>query len=331
MAYGIKIKNRSEDTIIGTSNLSLKFVASGYQAPEYQDSDFSSFWYNTGTTLNSHTISYPSGANRHNSFIFAKPVVTTFPGEGGSQHDILKQGTWPMGVRFDSNGFSLITDHHSVERKMDEGRHTNKKSYWNSDIMWGNHTNFSFRVKVYWELWTIGNEEDEGSNHGMQVKTAGQDIIYSSDRKVIRPESSSYTTPGIDWSEGADSNFEYAPTNPARLYMSDLTENAQLEYLALLNGTAHTVGYARGGHTSSTTGQIGNQLVAYGSESFAQNLVSWHYFEQEDLFGREPYCEWGGTLVYYKTPSTTENDLRHLIRTGNTLGVKTLALIGVVR
>jgi len=337
VSYGIKVLNRGGDTLIGSTNLSLKYVSTGVIHPEFEETESGEAWPNLYAPVvkNSHNIVYPSGVNKHNAFIFAKPEVTAIPADGGDAFDVLKEGTWPMAVRFDNFSFTIIAPH---QNSIKAQALNETKKYTNNYSMYGLDSIVApvMRTKVRWQLWTIGNEEEEDDT-GLQIKTAGGDIVYTSNRKTFRVESSSYSDCGIDW-DPSPATIKAVPTNPIRLYMEKTSAGAQMDYYAFLNGTAHTCGVAKGGRIHTGDSDISalfytHPLMAPGSNSFAQNFVTWHYYDSEDLYNRTPFVEWGGRLAYWRSRSGNleSPSVEHLKRVGNNLGVKTLAMIGVIK
>jgi len=335
MSYGIKVLNRGGDTLIGSTNLSLKYVSTGVVLPEFEEVVSGEAWPNLYAPVvkNAHSIPYPSNINKNNAFIFAKPEVTVLPADGGDDFDVLREGTWPMGVRFDTTGFTIIAPHQkSVKAQL----LNETKKYSNNYSMYGldNIVAPVMRTKIRWQLWTVGNAEEEDDT-GVQIKTANGDIIYTSNRKTFRVESSSYSDCGIDWDPG---DHWAVATNPIKLYMEKTSAGAQMEYYAFLNGTAHTCGLAKGGRIHTGDSDISelfytSPIMAPISNSFAQNFVTWHYYDSEDLYNRKPYVEWGGRLAYWRSRSGNleSPSVEHLKRVGNNLGVKTLAMIGVIK
>lgn len=305
MAYGLSVRNRSGDAIFGTSHLSLSFKGSGTVIPAKGP---------TGGTL----INYPASSSMADTFIFARPEPNfANADEGETQFSIFQEYTWPMGIRMEAGGFYIT---------IPQALPTVSSSDINYKIAntGDSYTNPSAgKGKVYYEMWAPDNTEDE-TGPGIKTKTAAGDIIYSSNRKQFKPESIQVGRPRVDinTSSGAVTYL-----NSMKFYMPNRTNEAQQNYLCLLNGCAHTTGFIKAGVFGATN----NYETPTTSAALYQTFATWYYFDQEDPFGRQPFVEYRTMPAYTKDTSSQTIYQNAMLRKAEELGVPTVGMIGVSR
>jgi hypothetical protein len=305
MAYGLSVRNRGGDAVFGTSHLSLNFYGSGVVIPQKGP---------TGGTL----INYPGALSMANTFIFARPEPNFANADlGETQFSIFQEYSWPMGIRMEAGGFYITIPQSLATVSSSDINYklaNTGDSYTNSN---------SGKGKVYYEMWGPGNTEDE-TGPGLKTKTAAGDIIYSSNRKQFKPESIQVGRPrvNVNTSSGAVTYL-----NSMKFYMPNRTNEAQQNYLCLLNGCAHTTGFIKAGVFGATN----NFETPTTSAALYQTFATWYYFDQDDPFGRQPFVEYRAMPAYTKNTSNQTIYQHAMLRKAEELGVPTVGMIGVSR
>lgn len=317
MAYGITIKNKNEDVLIGTRNFNIRFAFSGSTRPEFQ----------TGSSVgdsvsNSHSISL-NGLVCSKTIIFARPYAVNVQSSIETPDQVLQRCCPVFGLKFIENGsnaptnFKFVAPLKNVDLNPSGEDRENNTSY----KTWGT-SDTNGQVRIYYEVWTIENSDEESGDYGFMVKD-GSDVIYSSNRKQFRPEKVSVARPRITVNTG---NNTVGNSHAITLEMDDISNLAQREYLAFMNGTCHMTGAVFGQNSSSAT----NMAVPNDGRALYSSMTVWNYYDQEDIFLRKPSVQW--KALQYRTETYTsaalDSDGVRYITQG---GIPTLAMIGVVK
>lgn len=312
--YGVKVKNRNQDILIGQRNLQIKKISSGTVRPEYKSAA-------SGTTYNSHTISY-SGVSRKNALVFAKPVAANITSGFENPFDRLLKGYWMMGVRFNSSNFTIIAPDMTQSYQLTNSTHDSRE--FNTSMEWWGTSENTAKGKVYWELWTVGSADTEDNDEGIIAKTAANEVLFSSNREVFRAEKLQYSQPKASFYQSG-SILSIGRNSDINLEMNNRSNLAQLNYMALLNGTAHTTSFIKGGDATN-----GGYLAPEDEAAFFQSFCAWIYQEENNLYSLKPTVKWLSALAYNKNTSNLTS-YGSVIRRALGIGVKTLAMIGVMK
>lgn len=329
MAYGMEFKNRTGTTVFGAKHLAIKKVASGFAAPQIYDSRV-----NTTYNVTSGLRALPTGVNKTNALVFARPQARNQP-----FHSELMQGVHPMAVDFPDNypgfirffapdgalsfyrGDSLGTSNASI---------TQSRAYTNSFQNWPTDST-SRRIDIYYEVWTVGQSDDEDDTHGLVINDSGGDIIFSSNRNNFLAESSSYAHRPVQFQTSPLLNINYTDNFHLAIQsvgMEQTSNNSQANYLALLNGTSSCVAIARGGDFNSEGGSTQSVFhIPKEKTAYYNRFVEFHYQDQESVAGFKPAVL---TVPRLSRTSDENNEIQYntQVRLNNQVGVSSLLTIG---
>jgi len=340
MVWGIEAKNRSGAVLFSTVHESFKKVASGYQKPYFVNSA-------TGIKNNLHHINFPSGVSRSNAIIFARPNIY-------NEETQRLQGYWPMGVQFSTDTFQgqeyfrITAPDDSVSyyrsrtclgySKFLDGLKTLNTS---SDH-WGVGVNgIGALGDVYYEIWAPGTSSavsvgDETVSYGLEVRTHGTDrhpgtATFGSNRQNFKVEQSSYVQQSVDFfasSLATNNRVNYINMTPQRLFFQNKSNTSQGQYMAILNGSAHTSGIIKGGNVDTVNSLGATAYEIPGNMAgFYNSFVEFHYYDEDNIYGFQPAVVQIPRLLEAKNTSEDvayNAEPRYL----SSVGVKTLALIG---
>lgn len=142
-------------------------------------------------------------------------------------------------------------------------------------------------------------------------------------------------------------NYEHIV--PFRMYLENKSNVSQLEYMALLNGSASAVGIVHGGGPlSNGSHEIpGRGLTGTSQEdktAYWRAFVEFHYYDENDVYYRQPsiiqvprlaYTKWpfgnltgGVTFYWHRFLIEEQRKYRDFVRFNDQVGVKTLSIIG---
>ncbi len=329
MAYGMEFKNRGGTTVFGAKHLAIKKVASGIATPEIYDSRF-----NTSNNTVASLRALPAGVNKTNALIFARPQARNEP-----FHSELMQGVHAMAVDFPDNypgfirffapdgslsfyrGDSLGTSNAVIRQS---------RAYYSSSLNWPTNA-LSRRIDIYYEIWTVGQSDDEADTHGLVINDSGGDIIFSSNRNNFLAESSSYSHRPVQFKTSPQLTIDYTDSFHLAiqfLTMEQTSNNSQANYLALLNGTSSCVAIARGGDFNSTSNNGGSIYhIPKEKTAYYNRFVEFHYQDQESVAGFKPAVL---TVPRLSRTSDETNELQYNteVRLNNQVGVSSLLTIG---
>jgi hypothetical protein len=133
------------------------------------------------------------------------------------------------------------------------------------------------------------------------------------------------------------------------MYLENKSNASQLEYMALLNGSASAVGIVHGGGPLSNGSHEvpGRGLTGTSQEdrtSYWRAFVEFHYYDENDVYYRKPsiiqvprlaYTKWpfgnlkgGVTFYWHRWLVEEQRKYRDFVRFNDQVGVKTLSIIG---
>lgn len=316
MAYGIIVKNRNDATVVGTKNLSLKLVQTGYTLPVYQ----------TGTSVgdsyfNYAALGYPSGVTSQNAYIFARPEPEVI-GDYDTEDTIRQKTVYTFGVIMNASGWLFVAPR---KDEVQSSTTVDPKEFNTSNVVWNSTVNQNTgKGKIYYEVWTVGNTDEESSNEGLLIKDGSDDIIYSSNRKVFRPESIVYTSNSSGRPRITISGMTVGYTGSYEIYMDDTSNAAQRKYLAFMNGTASPSSITFG---HNVTG--GGMDIPIDGKAVFHPMTRWYFYDHNDIYLRKPYVQYiarrAQTATF--TSSTYDGQIRH----ARQLGLPCLGMIGVTK
>ena len=313
MAYGIIVKNRQGATVVGTKNLSLKLVQTGYTLPAYQ----------TGASVgdgffNLSVLAYPSGVTSQNAYIFARPDPVVV-GDYDTEDTVRHKSVYTFGLVMNASGWLFAAP---SKDEVQSSTTVDPKEFNTSNVVWNSDS--TGKGRIYYEIWTVGNTDEESSNEGLLIKDGSDDILYSSNRKVFRPESIVYTPGSSGRPRITVSGMTVGYTGSYEIYMDDTSNAAQRKYLAFMNGTASPSSITFG---QDVTG--GGVDIPIDGKAVFHPMTRWYFYDHNDIYLRKPYVQYiarrAQTLNH--TSSTYDGQIRH----ARQLGLPCLGMIGVTK
>lgn len=312
MAFGAEVKNRAGSTVIGTRNLSLRYAGSGTVRPAFQEGSAVN-----DTLHNAAGIGYPYGVSPENVYIFAKPVPYE-PNIGiyETEDTVRQNSVCTFGIRMNVSGWAVV----APARYENQSNPTpDSKDFHRSNEVWGT-TSTTGEMRVYYEMWTVDNTDDENEDTGLLVKDSSNDIIYSTNRSVFRPEKIvTNSRPRITVTGDTTVGF----TGSYNIFLDDTSNAAQREYLAFMNGCAALSGITYGQNAGS-----GMNMPNDGKAEF-QPMTRWYFYDHNDKYMRKPYVQWVCRRAFVGSYSSTTYDGQ--TRYATNMSMNALGMIGVTK
>ena len=354
MGFGIQTKNRAGETLFTTRHFAIKKIGSGYQKPRIYDSA-------TDSVHNDHYITIPAGYDKSTILVFARPHIFADSEEEAINERI--KGYWPMGIRFGGDGdgdmrlfqgnqyFQITAPDNSVRyyggRRFlgyDDFFDGSREYYTSTEHYGRGFSGAGARGEVYYEIWTVNPpkssddpaseaEVEDTSGFGVEVRSDFPGLAtFKSNVPNFKVEQSSYIQQNISFFNMENYNngdrIIYTNMTPQRLFFQNRSNHSQGQYMALLNGSAHTSAIALGGNKGfSSAYQNTAYEIPQEQTAFYQSFVEFHYYDQDDIYGYKPAVVQIPRLAYTKV---TKNRIGYLdqVQVNGQVGVPTLALIG---
>ncbi len=340
MAYGIEIKNKSDQTIVGEIQNLIERVAFGTKKVRVYKAGGSGSDYGTEYNGGSNSrIDYPAGVTRENALIFARPEISD---SFGSKEETLSLASWPMALMMEEDHFYFLAPDTNINY-YDSKRGDVTLPIFNSETMYvsNRYNNFFTEqnssegsvlpsvCRVYYEIWTIGASPSVAElDYGVKVQrpfSSGFDEIFNSNRRffqadIINVEDYNSATPFFASVDGYWSvNDDILPVLQSDLPSID--PRAANEYLSLMNVTAGLSALVRGafGGNTNTVESPSNPYTAY-----YKRFIEWHFGGKGNA--GHPFVRLVSRLAYNK--ETGDRSFYEDIRYNNDMGEKPAIVIG---
>lgn len=338
MTYGIEIKNKSDQTIIGEVQNLIERVSFGTKKVRVYKAGGSGSDY--GTEYNggyNSRINYPSGVTRENALIFARPEISD---AFGSKEETISLACWPIALMMEEDYFYFLAPDANIDY-YDSKRGDVTLPISNSETMYvsNRYSNFFTEqnpletptsvCRVYYEIWRVGAPPSvEETDYGAKVQRpfkAGFDEIFNSNRRffqadIINVEDYNSATPFVASANGFWSvNDDILPVLQSDLPSVNL--RAANEYLTLMNVTAGLSALVRGaygGHTNTVESPSDPYTAYY------KRFIEWHFAGKGNA--AHPFVRLVSRLAYNK--ETGDRSFYEDIRYNNDMGEKPAIVIG---
>jgi len=272
MSYGVSIKSKTDSIMIDNANLLIEKVASGYQRPMYQKISTSRIQF-----VNGHVINYPAGCTRNNTLVFLRPHARF---ESLTSRLLLNE-RFHLGLALHTGGFSIMAPREGDTRNGPDSATTFGKEL-------GTHSSGTGlgegKATCYYEVWKILDDSSSAStSYGLVLKNSSNKVIFDSNKENFKVEGFAYDDVKIVWTTANPPQISsYA--NGAAIPFKNKNLKAQLQYLALANGTCHDTSIVESG-PSGYDGLTENWNKQ--SRHCFRSFIEFNYRDEEDALYRE--------------------------------------------
>lgn len=338
MTYGIEIKNKSDQTIIGEVQNLIERVSFGTKKVRVYKAGGSGSDY--GTEYNggyNSRINYPAGVNRENALIFARPEISD---AFGAKEETLALSCWPMALMMEEDHFYFLAPDANIDY-YDSKRGDVTLPISNSLTMYVSNRYDNFFTeqnppdvptsvcRVYYEIWRVDAPPSvEEADYGVKIQRpfmAGFDEIFNTNRRffqadIINVEDYNTSTPFVADVDGFWSvNDDILPVLQSDLPSVNL--RAANEYLTLMNVTAGLSAVTRGAYGGITDTV---EVPADPYTAYYKRFIEWHFGGKGNA--GHPFVRLVSRLAYNK--ETEDSSFYEDIRYNNDMGEKPAIVIG---